>query len=254
MAAQLTALITGASSGIGAAFAREFARRGFRVVLVARGEARLRAMAEEIGDAATILPADLSDPAAAQAIIAELTRRGIEVDALVNNAGFGAPGLLTDLPWDRHEATLQVMVSAPVRLTYLLAPGMAARRRGWIVNVSSLSALLPPHAGGTLYYPVKSFLLQFSLAMREELRPAGVHVTALCPGFTETNFQQAAGGTVESVAMPRWTWTTPDRVAREGVEAVMRGQAIRIPGLINRLIALFFKLAPGALARRIVRG
>lgn len=253
-----TALITGGSSGIGAAFAHEFARRGFRVVLVARGAERLRATAEaiaaETGAETVTIQADLSDPAAPERIAAEINARGLTVDALVNNAGFGAPGELADTPWPRHAACLQVMVTAPVRLTSLFAPGMAARRRGWIVNVSSLSAFLPPHAGGTLYYPVKSFLLQFSLAMREELRPRGVHVTALCPGFTATNFQAAAGGTVESVQMPRWTWLTADRVAREGVDAVMRGKAVHIPGFINRLIALLFKLAPGALGRWLARG
>ncbi|WP_108257606.1 SDR family NAD(P)-dependent oxidoreductase [Mangrovicoccus ximenensis] len=139
--------------------------------------------------------------------------RGLQAEVLVNNAGFGVPGMLCDVPWERHRACLEVMAAAPVRLCHLLAPAMMAGGRGRIVNVSSLSALLPPHAGGTLYYPVKSFLLQFSLAFHAEMRPHGVRVSAVCPGFTETGFQAAAGGTVEKVAVPRWLWSRPGDVA-----------------------------------------
>jgi short-subunit dehydrogenase len=256
--APLTALITGASSGIGKAFAFEFARHGFGVVLIARREDRLRAVAAEIegayGVGAEVLAADLSDPAAPEAIVRELDRREIHIDALINNAGFGVPGMLADSAWPCHRDCLQVMTTAPVKLAYLLAPRMEMRRRGWIVNVSSLSALLPPHAGGTLYYPVKSFLLQFSLAHREELRDKGVNVTAICPGFTETGFQEAAGGTVESVTLPRFLWLTPEDVARAGYRAVMKDKPVCIPGAVNRLIALAFKLLPHALGRWFVRG
>ena len=126
--------------------------------------------------------------------------------------------------------------------------------RGAIIHVASLSALLPPHAGGTLYYPVKSFLYQFSLAMREELRPGGVHVTALCPGYTETDFQKAAGGTVESVTFPRWMWSEADVVVEAAIAAVDRNKAVCVPGLANKVIAAGFKLMPGPLGRWLVRG
>jgi len=252
------ALVTGASSGIGEGFAREFARNGFDIVLVARREGPLRNVAEDIeakhGVRTCVLPADLHDPAAPEAIVAELGAQGIEIDALISNAGYGVPGMLTEVDWKRHADCLEVMAHAPVHLTYLLAPGMAARKRGWIVFVSSLTVFVPPHAGGTLYYPVKAFLYQFSLAMREELRRHGVHVTATCPGFTETNFQAAAGGTVESVSFPRWLWLQPERVARDAYRAVMKNRAVTIPGRIDRLIALAFKLLPGTLGRWIVRG
>jgi short-subunit dehydrogenase len=253
-----TALITGASSGIGRAFAREFARNGFDVVLVARREGPLREAAAQItgefGVRALPHVLDLADPAAPTTIVGLLDRGGIEVDALVNNAGFGVPGMLSDVDWQRHADCIEVMARAPTHLCYLLAPGMAARRRGWIVNVSSLTAFLPPHAGGTLYYPVKAFMLNLSLALRAEVRRHGVHVTAVCPGFTETGFQEAAGGTVESVAFPRRLWLTAERVARAGYADVMRDRAICIPGTVNRMIALAFKLMPGALGRWIVRG
>ena len=163
------------------------------------------------------------------------------------------PGELLDIAWSRHRNCLEVMAAAPVRLVHLFAPAMMERGKGSIINVASLSALLPPHAGGTLYYPVKSFMLQFSLAMREELRPHGITVSAVCPGFTETGFQQAAGGTVESVAFPRALWSSPEDVAEAAIAAARRNKAICVPGLVNKVIAIFFKLVPGPIGRRIVR-
>lgn len=251
------ALVTGASSGIGKAFAHEFARHGFGLLLVARHEPHLKAVAKDIaavyGVPAHPIVADLSDPEAPEMIFSEIDKGGFAVTALVNNAGFGVPGMLIDVNWARHRDSIEVMMTAPVRLAYLLAPGMISRGRGWIINVSSLSAFLPPHAGGTLYYPVKSFLLNFSLAHGQELLPHGIHVTAVCPGFTETGFQAAAGGTVESLAMPRVLWLRAEDVAREGYAAVMKGDPISIPGRFNRLIALVFKLIPRSLGRWILR-
>lgn len=258
MSARRTALVTGASSGIGRAFAEALAARGCDLVIVARREAPLRGTANDIekanGVRVTVWPGDLADPETPQRLFDDLTGRGIAVDILVNNAGFGVPGMLCDVDWARHRACLEVMTAAPVHLAHLFGPPMMARGWGRIVNVSSLSALLPPHAGGTLYYPVKSFLLQFSLAIREEMGPKGVKVTALCPGFTETGFQKAAGGTVESVAFPRWLWSQPADVAHAALDAVEADRAIVIPGAVNKAIALAFKLMPGALGRRIVRG
>lgn len=251
-------VITGASSGIGYAFARAFAKRGQNLLLIARREAPLAEAAgklkHEFGIQAEIIVADLSDPDTPKHILQEIGDRNIQVGGLVNNAGFGVPGLLCEVDWERHRSCIEVMAVAPVHLTQLLAPAMVEQGGGKIINVSSLSALLPPHAGGTLYYPVKSFLYQFSLAMREELRPVGVHVTALCPGFTETNFQTAAGGTVESVAMPRWTWSRAEDVAEAAIEAVERNKAVCIPGLINKVIVVAFKVLPSSLGRALVHG
>jgi short-subunit dehydrogenase len=253
-----TALVTGASSGIGRALGLELAKRGSDIVVVARREVRLKALADEIarrhGVAVTVWAGDLADPEAPARLVRDIQEQGIAVDILVNNAGFGVPGMLVDVDWSRHRACLEVMTAAPVHLCQLLAPPMMERGWGRIINVASLSALLPPHAGGTLYYPVKSFMLQFSLAIREEMRPGGVRVTALCPGFTDTDFQQAAGGTVESVAFPRALWSRPESVAVAAVEAVESDRAICIPGLVNKAIAVAFKLMPGALGRWLVRG
>jgi len=251
------ALITGASSGIGLAFAEAYARRGRDLVLVARREDRLAKVAADLGRAhgvnALPLAGDLADPETPQQLFDALAASEQEVDVLVNNAGFGVPGRLIEVGWARHRACLEVMTVAPVRLAYLFAPAMAARGAGCIINVASLSAMLPPHAGGTLYYPVKSFLLQFSLALGEELRRDGVRVTALCPGFTETDFQAAAGGTVESVAVPRFLWSKPDDVAAAGIRAVEAGRPVCIPGFFNKAIAAAFKLMPGPIARYLVR-
>ncbi|MGD9295579.1 MAG: SDR family NAD(P)-dependent oxidoreductase, partial [Roseobacter sp.] len=171
-----------------------------------------------------------------------------------NNAGFGVPGELCDIEWHRHRDTIEVMATAPVHLCHLFAPAMQQRGSGHIINVSSLSAILPPHAGGTLYYPVKAFLHKFSIAFRAEMRSSGVWVTSLCPGFTRTGFQQAAGGTVEKVTPPTWTWSDPDAVARAGIRAVERNKPICVPGLLNKIIALLFKVLPGSVGRLLVRG
>lgn len=251
------ALVTGASAGIGAAFAREFARRGLDLVLVARRKERLNALAQELehtfGVAAHVLTADLADPGAPEAIFAKMDDMGLRIDVLLNNAGFGVPGTLNEPKWQRHRDCLEVMAVAPAHLSYLFAPAMVSRGRGWIGNVSSLSAFVSPHAGGTLYYPVKAFVLNFSLAHHEELRGSGVHVTAICPGFTYTEFQKAAGGSVESVSPPKFLWLEPDEVARAGYRALERGDAVCIPGRMNRLVAFAFKLMPEALGRWLVR-
>ncbi len=251
-------LVTGASSGIGRAIAEAYACRGRDLVLVARRESPLREVAHILaakhGVTTLTLTADLSDPATPERLWKDVQDQAIRIGTLINNAGFGVPGNLCDVDWERHRDTIEVMAVAPVHLTQIFAPAMVERGQGEIINVASLSALLPPHAGGTLYYPVKSFLYQFSLAMREELRPSGVHVTALCPGFAETGFQKAAGGTVESVAFPRWMWSRPEDVARAALSAVERNKAVCIPGLVNKIIAAGFKLMPGPLGRWVVRG
>ncbi|MDU8946235.1 SDR family NAD(P)-dependent oxidoreductase [Ovoidimarina sediminis] len=256
--ARKTALITGASSGIGRAFAEEYARRGLDLVLVARRAAPLQDVAEMLrkrnGIAAHVFPADLADPATPDHLFDHLSAQNLEVDVLVNNAGFGVPGNLIDVDWSRHKDTIEVMAAAPVHLCHVFAPRMLSRGSGRVINVSSLSAYLPPHAGGTLYYPVKSYLLQFSLALRAELKGQGVHVTALCPGFTHTGFQAAAGGTVESVAVPKWLWSASSDVARAAMGAVEKNKPVCIPGAFNKTVAAFFKITPAPLGRFFVGG
>ena len=251
------ALVTGASAGIGQAFAREFARNGYDLVLIARREERLKVLAGDLerdfGAVAHILACDLSRPEAPLEISTALKDNSLEVEALVNNAGYGVVGQYNDSEWLCHRDYMQVMMTAPAHLAYLLAPAMAERGSGFIINVGSVSGFLPPHAGGTLYYPVKSFIIKFSLAHGAELRPSGVHVTALCPGFTRTEFQKAAGGTVESVKMPDFLWMDADEVARLGYKAVIRGDSICIPGFYNRMIVRFFKYLPDKFGQWIIR-
>lgn len=251
-----TALITGASSGIGRAFARVFASNGFDVVLTARRESKLRECAREIeeiyGVAANLVPADLADPAAPKRIFDVVRAKGLHIDALVNNAGYGVPGFLEQSDWSRHREFLEVTTIAPVQLAHLAAPGMVERGYGRIVNVASIAGFLPPHAGGTLYYPAKSFIIKFSLAHAAELSGTGVQVTALCPGFTRTDFQQASGTSVEVVKMPDFLWMSAEKVAEQGYRAVMAGDQVCVNGIVNRLMVVLFKYLPDSLGRWLV--
>ena len=248
-------LVTGASSGIGRAFAEAFARRGSGILAVARREQPLQRLCADLssryGVDAIGFPADLALPETPDRLLGFARDSNITIAGLDNNAGFGVPGNLCDVDWTRHRDCIEVMATAPVRLCYLLGPLMAKNGGGTIINISSLSALLPPHAGGTLYYPVKSFLYQFSLAFRAEMQADGVRVVAVCPGFTETNFQNAAGGTVESVAVPKWLWTSADAVATAALAAVDRDRPVCIPGVFNKATAVLFKVMPEPIARRI---
>jgi short-subunit dehydrogenase len=187
-----TALITGASAGIGTALARVFAEHGFDLVLTARREARLVALASELeqkfGTRSTCIAEDLADPKAPRRLFDEVTARGIRIDALVNNAGYGVPKSYRNASWETHATFMQVLVTAVLELTHAFEPGMTERRYGRILNVSSLAGLVPGSAGHTLYGAAKSFLIKFSESLALEHAGDGVHVTALCPGFTHTEF------------------------------------------------------------------
>jgi short-subunit dehydrogenase len=256
-----TALVTGASSGIGEAFADVFAARGFDLVLTARREERLRTIAARLstrdGCRVHVITADLADPTAPAAIARELEASGLQIDALINNAGYGLPGTYLTVPWEEHAAMLQVMVTGLVELTHRLLPGMIARRYGRIINVASLAALVPAPAGHTLYAPAKALVVRFSEALAQEVRPLGVHVTALCPGFTLSEFHDRAGTRHQVTRLPRWMWMDASTVANQGYDAVMQGIPIYINGGVNRAIAAFVKYLPyrliAAVGRRTAR-
>jgi uncharacterized protein len=256
-----TVLITGASSGIGEAFAEVFAARGFDLVLTARRQDRLRAVAEQAharhGAAVAVIGGDLSDRASPASICDELSARGLSVDALVNNAGYGVPGKYASVPWRDHEALMQVMVVGLAELTYRLVPGMVERRYGRIINVASLAGLVPAPGGHTLYAASKAFVIRFSEALANEVRPAGVHVTALCPGFTYSEFHDRTGTRASVSRMPSWMWMDAATVAAQGYEAVMAGERINIPGRVNRTIAGLVKYLPesviNAVGRKVAR-
>lgn len=243
------ALVTGASAGIGAAFARIFASHGYDVALTARRGDRLEALAEEIrlrfGVGTLTIAADLAKPDAADQILGYLAAEGRHVDALVNNAGYGLGGAYADTTWEDQAAFLQVMVTAPCELAHKTLPGMVERRFGRIVNVASLAGLVPGSAGHTLYGASKAFLVRFSQSLHLEGEPSGVHVTALCPGFTYSEFHDVNGTRAQiSAATPPWLWLGADEVAATGYEAVEANRAVCVPGAPNKAIAAIAKLIP----------
>jgi uncharacterized protein len=242
-------LVTGASAGIGQAFARIFASHGYDVALTARRGERLEQLAEEIrlryGVETLAVPADLADPAAGAHLIETLAANGRVVDALVNNAGYGLRGDYAATSWEEERAFLQVLLIAVCELTHRLLPGMIERRFGRIVNVASLAGLTPGAPGRTLYSATKSFLVKFSESLHLETRDQGVHVSALCPGLTYSEFHDA-NQTRESLERltPDWLWLGADEVAAAGYEAVEANRIICVPGAPNKAIAVLAKLAP----------
>lgn len=250
-------LVTGASSGIGEAFAEVFASRGFDLVITARREDRLRELATRLerdhAVRARVIPADLSRTEAPAELCAALAASGVVVDALVNNAGYGLPGSYTASAWDRHAAFLQVMVVAVAELTHRLLPSMIERRYGRIVNVASLAGLVPSPAGHTLYGASKAFMIRFSEALARETGPLGIHVTAVCPGFTYTEFHDVNGMRSEVSRLPRFMWMDARTVAEQGFDAVMEGTPIHVNGRVNAAIATLARLLPYRLLTAIAR-
>jgi len=250
-----TALVTGASAGIGAAIARELAARGHDLVLTARRAARLQELADQLGDAygirAQVMAEDLADPLAPRRLADAIEEHGLAIDLLVNNAGYGVPGRFEDAAWGTHEAFLQVLLRAPTELAYRLLPGMLERGHGRIVNVASLAGHLPGSAGHTLYAAVKAYMIRFSQSLHLENRARGIHVCALCPGFTYSEFHDVTGARELVSRMPRWMWMDADTVARQGLDAVERGEAVYVNGRVNRMIKALSKALPDRLALRL---
>jgi short-subunit dehydrogenase len=252
-----TVLITGASSGIGEAFADVFAGEGFDLVIAARRDDRLQAVATRLrqrhGTRVEVVVSDLSAPGAAAALCAEIERRGVVVDALVNNAGYGVPGAFVASPWQRQQAMLQVMVVCLAELTHRLLPGMIERGYGRVINVASLAGLVPAPAGHTLYAASKALVIRFSEALSHEVLRHGVLVTAVCPGFTRSEFHDVTGTRDVVDKLPSWMWLEAPAVARQGYEAVMAGTPIFINGRVNRAIALLCRFAPIGLVTAVGR-
>jgi hypothetical protein len=250
------ALVTGASAGIGAAFARALAARGTNLVLTARRADRIEALARELreqhGVDAHAIPADLADPAAPAALQSAIEARGLAIDVLVNNAGYGVTGSLVSREWRMHEHFIQVMITAPTELCHRFVPGMRERGYGRIVNVASFAGLMPAPAGHTLYAASKAFLIRFSEALALENRAYGINVCALCPGFTQSEFHDVTGSRKTVSQMPKWLWLDADDVARDGLDAVDRGRIVRIVGARYRLIKALFKLLPDPIALRLI--
>lgn len=245
-------LVTGASAGIGDAFARALAARGHDLVLVARREERLQALADELqrahGNRCHVMAADLSDPQAPAVLCHELQSRNLQVDWLINNAGYGLPGTLVANPWSAHADFIQVMMTAPTELAWRLLPGMRERGHGRVINVASLAGFVPGTAGHTLYAASKAYLIKLSQSLALENRGTGVRVSALCPGFTWSEFHDVTGTRQKMNAMPGFMWLAADEVARQGIEAVERGKVVHVPGRINRTIKAITEWLPDRLA------
>ena len=253
--APAAALVTGASSGIGAAFARAYAARGMPLVLTARRGERLQQLCAELSPRVPChaVVADLADPAAPERLCAELAARGIVVSTLVNNAGYGVPGKFEAPAWEEHARFLQVMVTAVCELTWRLLPAMQAAGHGRIINVASLAGLVPGAAGHTLYAASKAFMVRFSESLALENRDRGVAVTALCPGFTLSEFHDVTGTRKQVSRMPRWMWMDADAVAEAGIAAVERSEVVHVPGRANRLIRSIAKHLPDRAALAMVQ-
>jgi short-subunit dehydrogenase len=236
-----TCLITGASSGIGAEIARELARRGRGVTLVARREERLHELAEELVDdhgvRAETIGCDVTDEQGRERLRAELTDQGLEVEVLVNNAGFGSGGAFAQLDGAKEASMVRTNCEALVAMTSDYLPHMAVRRRGAVLNLASLISFQPvPHQA--TYGATKAFVLSFSEAIHEELRGTGVTVTALCPGPVRTEFGEAGGFGGADDKIPSWAWLSPDEVGRAGVEGLEKGRRVVVPGPLNQAGAL----------------
>jgi len=245
------ALVTGASTGLGAVFATALARQQYDLAIVARNRERLEALAgrlqQSYGIAVEVIVADLTQATALRSVEKHVAG-DYALELLVNNAGFGTTGSFARLDPDQEEAEICLNILALVRLTRAALPGMIARGRGAIINVSSLAAFAPGPYDAT-YSATKAFVNSFTEALHEELCGTGVHVQTLCPGFTHTEFQQRAGIAISKI--PTFAWMTPEAVVDASLSALQRQQVVCIPGLVNRLLALLMGAAPRRLVRRV---
>ena len=251
-----TALITGASAGIGLEFAKQLAAMGCNLVLTARRQDRLQQIATELTQQFNVkthvIALDLADPGAPEALQKQLQEQQVPIDILINNAGFGLPGTLVSQPWNAHAASLQVLLIAPTQLCRAFIPAM--RERGWgrVINVASLAGLVPPSAGHTTYGAIKSYLIRFSESLALEEAKSGVSVLALCPGFTYSEFHDANGARERVQALPKFMWMDAATVVRQAVVALESGKPVYINGGINQFIATFCKFLPNWFASWLV--
>jgi len=246
------ALITGASSGLGEEFSIQLAREKRDLILVARREDRLHDVADRSRNVGagkvTVIAQDLGQADAASELYNKVHAAGLEVDYLVNNAGFGTHGRFDRSPLDREIEEINLNVGALVALTRLFLPAMVASKRGTVINVASTAAFQPVPWMAT-YAATKAFVLSFSEALSAELTGSGVIVLALCPGPTRTEFQQVAS--VENSGVPSFAYMDAHTVVRQAINAARRGKALRINGVMNTLMAQATRFAPRALVRRI---
>lgn len=239
-------LITGASAGLGAALAREYAMRGWDLVLLARREDRLMALAAELnaahGTQCRVMAADLFSETAVPDLMADLG--DMQIDGLINNAGYGHPGTFLASDWDDHRRFNHLMSVVPVELTRALLPGMVDRGFGRVMQVASLAGHMPGSKGHTLYAAVKAYLIKFSESLNAEMMETGVHVSALCPGFVLTEFHDV-NGTREGInSLPGFMVMDADICAKLAADALESNKAVFISGRVNRFLARLNRWAP----------
>ena len=251
-----TCLITGASAGIGAAIAREYAARGWDLALTARREEPMvdlaRDLKKDYGTKSHIFVLDLFEPGATTDLVARLSKKRVQIDGLVNNAGYGLPGNYLASSWEDHADFLQLMLRVPCEMSHAFLPGMKKREFGRIINVASLAGHIPGSNGHTLYGAVKSFLIKFSQSLNLEMKPYGVHVSALCPGFTYSEFHDVNGTRAGVSKLPDYMWMSAEECAELGVEACELNRAVFIPGRVNKAIGVAAKLLPDSIALRLM--
>jgi uncharacterized protein len=240
-----TALVTGASSGLGVDFARELAKEGANLILVARREDRLKAVAAEInqefGVAVDVIPMDLAETGAPQVLYDHLKAENKAVDVLVNNAGYGLFGMFTELSWEKQKQMLDLDIIALTHLTKLFVPDMVARKFGAVLQVASIAAYQPAPTYAS-YAGAKSYVLLFSEALDHELRGTGVNVTTVSPGVTATEFLKVAGQ--KPTLYQRMVMMQSPEVARQGIRALLRQQRSVVPGFFNRFSAFLMRFIP----------
>ena len=246
-----TALVTGATAGIGAQFARQLAARGHDLVLVARDEGRLQAVADELRSAGTgveVLPADLASDEGCRSVE---QRCADGVDLLVNNAGLGTRGAFHEVPVEDEEHLLRVNVRAVLRLTRAALPGMVGRGRGDVVNVSSVAGFTPGARSAT-YSASKAWVTNFSESLHLQYAGHGLRVLALCPGFTRTEFHGRAG--MDTSGIPDRLWLSAEQVVRTGLQDLDRGRSVSVPGAQYKIVVHATRLVPPGLQRAVVHG
>jgi uncharacterized protein len=252
----VTCLVTGASSGIGSEIARGLARRGLGVTLAARREDRLREIADELADEygirAETISCDVSDIDSRKQMKAEIDDRGLTVEVLVNNAGYGSGGAFVELDGDTEAAMIRTNVESVVALTHAFLPEMVERGRGAILNLASLIAFQPVPFQAT-YCASKTAILAFTEAVHEELRGTGVTITAVCPGPVRTEFGEMGGFGGADDKIPDFVWLEADKVAEDALEGLEKGERVVVPGALNQLAAYSGHYMPRSLLLPVVR-
>lgn len=253
------ALVTGASAGIGAEFCRQLAAMNYSIVLVSRRQDRLEQLAADLQDSYGVrtlcIPTDLSQPDSCQILFDRLETEQLEIEFLVNNAGYGVAGHFTHSSWETHQDFIQVLVTAVCDLTWRILPGMQQRGKGYIVNVASVAGHTPGSAGSTLYCASKAFLVRFSESIAVENAETGVNISALCPGFTYSEFHDVMETRDIVSKLPPWMWQTAEEVVRFGIHAVSADpvKIVAIPGFVNRLIVMLARVLPQPIGHALMR-